>query len=54
MEWLTTSEFSEMLAVGNALPGLIATKMAGFIGYQEGGILGSIIALFATVAPSYY
>jgi chromate transporter len=50
--WLTVSEFSEVLALGNALPGPIATKMAGYIGYQEGGILGAVIATFATVAPS--
>lgn len=50
--WLTVSEFSEVLALGNALPGPIATKMAGYIGYQQGGILGSIVGIFATVAPS--
>ncbi|MEK5444816.1 MULTISPECIES: chromate transporter [unclassified Fredinandcohnia] len=50
--WLTVSEFSEVLALGNALPGPIATKMAGYIGYQQGGILGSLVGVFATVAPS--
>jgi chromate transporter len=50
--WLTVNEFSEVLALGNSLPGPIATKMAGYIGYQEGGVLGAIIATFATVAPS--
>lgn len=51
-EWMTTQEFSEVVALGNSLPGPIATKMAGYIGYAEGGILGAAIALFATVAPS--
>jgi chromate transporter len=51
-EWMTVSEFSEVLALGNALPGPIATKMAGYIGYQQGGIPGAIIGVFATVAPS--
>lgn len=50
--WMTTQEFGEVLALGNALPGPIATKMAGYIGYMEGGILGSFIGLFASVAPS--
>lgn len=50
--WMTTQEFGEVLALGNALPGPIATKMAGSIGYMEGGILGAIVALFASVAPS--
>lgn len=51
-QWLTTAEFSDMLALGNALPGPIATKMAGYIGYQQAGILGASVALFATIAPS--
>ncbi|WP_080844018.1 chromate transporter [Cytobacillus gottheilii] len=51
-EWLTVSEFSEMLALGNTLPGPIATKMAGYIGYEQAGVLGAVITIFATVAPS--
>lgn len=50
--WLTVSEFSEVIALGNALPGPIATKMAGYIGYEQAGILGAAVAVFATVAPS--
>ncbi len=51
-EWMTTEEFSEVLALGNALPGPIATKMAGYIGYDQAGWLGAIVGVFATVAPS--
>ncbi|WP_164219516.1 chromate transporter [Virgibacillus sp. YIM 98842] len=51
-EWMTVQEFSEVLALGNALPGPIATKMAGYIGYEVGGVLGSAVGVFATVAPS--
>lgn len=50
--WLTVNEFSEVLALGNSLPGPIATKMAGYIGYEVAGVFGSIVAVFATVAPS--
>ncbi|KKK39291.1 transporter [Mesobacillus campisalis] len=50
--WLTVKEFSEVLALGNALPGPIATKMAGYIGYEQAGILGAATGVFATVAPS--
>lgn len=52
--WMTTSEFSEILALGNALPGPIATKMAGYIGYEVGGVLGAFVAVFATVGPSLF
>jgi chromate transporter len=50
--WLSTKEFSEVLALGNTLPGPIATKMAGYIGYEQAGVLGAIMGVFATVAPS--
>jgi chromate transporter len=50
--WLTVNEFSEVLAFGNALPGPIATKIAGYIGYLQGGVLGAIVGIIATVAPS--
>ncbi|NRA21635.1 MAG: chromate transporter [Oceanospirillaceae bacterium] len=50
--WLDIQQFSETLALGNALPSPIATKMAGHIGYSVAGIPGAFIAVFATVAPS--
>jgi chromate transport protein ChrA len=50
--WLTVEEFAELLAIGNTLPGPIATKMAGYIGFELGGIFGAFVALFATIAPS--
>lgn len=50
--WVSADEFVELLAIGNALPGPIATKMAGYVGYEVGGAFGAFVALFATVAPS--
>jgi len=50
--WMSEFEFIELLAAGNALPGPIATKMAGVIGFGEAGIIGAIVALIATVVPS--
>ncbi|MFO8060128.1 MAG: chromate transporter [Bacillota bacterium] len=50
--WLSVVEFGEVLALGNALPGPIMTKMAGYIGYQQAGIPGAIIAVLAAVGPS--
>jgi chromate transporter len=51
-EWMTVSQFSEVLAIANALPGPIATKLAGYVGYQQAGILGVLVAEFASVGPS--
>lgn len=50
--WATDTEFSNILALGNALPGPIATKIAAFVGYDTLGWLGMAIALAATVVPT--
>lgn len=50
--WMSSQGFAETLALGNALPSPIATKMAGYIGYEVAGVPGALIATFATVAPS--
>lgn len=50
--WQTNEQFANILAVGNALPGPIATKIAAFVGYQQAGWLGALITTVATVAPS--
>ena len=51
-KWMDSDEFGDILALGNALPGPIATKMAGYIGYRVGGVIGMINAVFATVIPT--
>lgn len=51
-EWFTVAEFSEMVALGNGLPGPIATKLAGYVGYDQAGVLGAAVGVFAAVAPS--
>ncbi|MDQ6598604.1 chromate transporter [Bacillus salipaludis] len=50
--WMSASEFGNILAIANALPGPIATKIGGFIGYQVGGPIGAIVGLAATILPS--
>ncbi|RED63144.1 chromate transporter [Cohnella lupini] len=50
--WMDDDEFGEILAIANALPGPIATKMAAYLGYRRKGILGSIVALLTHILPS--
>lgn len=50
--WMTDDEFSDILALGNSLPGPIITKMAGYIGYRIGGVIGLFNATLATVIPT--
>ncbi|MGP8292095.1 chromate transporter [Vreelandella zhanjiangensis] len=50
-KWLTDEEFADILAIGNTLPGPIATKMPGYIGYRVGGPLGCAVAVTAVILP---
>jgi chromate transporter len=50
--WMNAREFAETLALGNALPSPIATKMAGYVGYEVAGTGGATVAVLATVVPS--
>ncbi len=50
--WMNAQEFAETLALGNALPSPIATKMAGYVGYDVAGIAGALVAVLATVVPT--
>jgi chromate transporter len=51
-QWMTDEEFSDVLALGNTLPGPIATKMAGYIGFKVAGTMGLVNAIIATVLPT--
>lgn len=50
--WMDNDEFDELFVIANTLPGPIATKVAGYIGYQQKGSIGAIIAVVAHILPS--
>ncbi|WP_281349861.1 chromate transporter [Paenibacillus tengchongensis] len=50
--WLTDEEFGETLAIANALPGPIATKMAAYLGYRLKGVKGAVLSVLAHILPS--
>lgn len=50
--WMTETDFLDALAMGNALPGPIATKMSAYIGYKLAGVAGGAAGLVGTVMPS--
>jgi chromate transporter len=50
--WLNDLQFSNMLALGNTLPGPIATKIAAYVGFHVSGTAGLVIALAAACVPS--
>lgn len=50
--WLEDEEFGDTLAIANALPGPIATKIAAYLGYRLKGTLGACVAVLAHILPS--
>ena len=51
--WLTNDELLEIFAISESTPGPVAINMATYIGFQKGKILGSILATFGVVLPSF-
>lgn len=50
--WLTDGEFAEALAIGNGLPGPLATKLAAYVGYKTAGLAGAAVGLAAISLPT--
>lgn len=49
--WMTTERFVDLIAISQSTPGPIALNMATFVGYQTGGIPGSLVATLAVSLP---
>ena len=50
--WLTDVEFVDALAMGNSLPGPIATKLSGYVGYRVAGWPGALAATSGMAFPT--
>lgn len=51
-KWLTKEEFLDAFAFGNTLPGPIATKLAGYVGFKVAGWPGAATGLLAVSVPT--
>lgn len=51
-KWATDEEILDYYAIGQSTPGIIAVNTATFIGYNQKGIIGGIIATLGIVSPS--
>jgi chromate transporter len=51
--WLSEEQFYDFLGVTESTPGPTAVNMATYVGSTQGGILGSLIATFGVVLPSF-
>ena len=51
--WLTDDELSYMIAVSESTPGPIMVNLATYVGAEQAGFWGAVIATFAVVLPAY-
>ena len=51
--WVTESSFADILAISNVTPGPIAVNMATFVGYNQAGIAGALVATLGVALPSF-
>lgn len=50
--WLTSGEFSDIVAISQMTPGPIAINSATYIGYEVAGLWGSVVATIAVSLPA--
>jgi chromate transporter len=50
--WVTSAEFADAVALGNALPGPVAPQVSAYVGYKLAGVPGAIAAAAGTVLPT--
>ena len=52
--WLTSQQFTDIVAVSQMTPGPIGINSATYVGYSTtGSVWGSVVATFAVVLPSF-
>ena len=50
--WSTEEELLDIYAIGQCTPGVIAVNTSTYIGYQQGGIMGSAAGTLGMITPS--
>lgn len=51
-QWLTMSDFTDLVTIAEMTPGPIAVNAATFVGTQMAGIAGAIVATLGCIFPS--
>jgi len=52
-KWISSDELLDVTAIAESTPGPIAINCATYVGYKQAGFLGSLIATFGIVFPSF-
>lgn len=52
--WMSEEELLNFVGVETVVPGPIAVNMATYIGYEQAGFLGALLATVGVVLPSFF
>ena len=52
-KWFTEDEMIDIIAICQGLPGVIAINMATYVGFKKRGLIGSFVATFGVILPSF-
>ena len=52
-KWISHDDMMNVTVIAESTPGPIAINCATFVGYQQAGFLGSLVATFGMVVPSF-
>lgn len=52
-KWITSEELTDIMAISQALPGIIFTNSATMIGYRVAGFIGALVATTSSIAPTF-
>ena len=52
-KWFSEDEMIDIIAICQGLPGVIAINMATYVGFKKRGLIGSFVATFGVILPSF-
>lgn len=52
-QWLSSSEFVDIIGISQMTPGPVSVNSATFVGYKVGGVVGSILATLGITVISF-
>ena len=51
--WISSTEFTDIIGISQMTPGPVAINSATFVGYKINGVIGSIVATFGVITTSF-
>lgn len=53
LNWLTLEELINFIAISESTPGPFAVNIATFVGFEQGGIIGALLATIGVIIASF-